>query len=356
MLPFGIFALLALAGIFLAPSVDIPDDTEEDTEEDPVANDPIGLASGDALVGTDGVDTYVNAASDTGVDGASIASGGGDDVVNLAVDLDGTPTEQFTISNVDIDAGAGNDTVTTTSDGGTISGGDGDDILTATNSSNIDIFGDAGSDTLSGSQQFSDALNLYGGDGDDTLDGSAIENGEFFGGAGDDDITLAGANDGGAGYAVSADGGDGDDTIMFNRGAIDPDRFQPSSITGGVGDDTFILTLNEGGDFDGTPPVTADGAIQLQALKITDFNSADDVIVVDGMAASGEYALATARLETLQDPNDNPYTALVMRYESDTLVTRDVIVDLGSADVAVGDISFTGDQTPTTFTDDRAVI
>jgi len=72
----------------------------------------------------------------------------------------------------------------------TVSGGDGDDILSSTGVGN-QLYGDAGNDTLTGI----DANSLYGGAGDDTLSffGNVFlhdENGRIDGGMGNDTINL----------------------------------------------------------------------------------------------------------------------------------------------------------------------
>jgi Ca2+-binding RTX toxin-like protein len=150
-----------------------------------------------------------------------IRGGGGDDLIKLNSPLGGVPT---TINGGDgndqifvygryarIFGGRGNDHITlggnVSSDerDGAIFGGDGDDLITGSSSSNV-IHGGAGNDTLIGGkgddQLFGDAGNdaLEGGDGIDT----------FFGGDGNDRIY--------SGDAVAhepVDGGSGHNRVLF---------------------------------------------------------------------------------------------------------------------------------------------
>jgi hypothetical protein len=217
------------------------------------------------------------------------------------------------------------------------------------------VNGGDGNDTLTGTQFSSDGLRLLGGAGDDIIDGRGIENGGISGGDGNDDITFAGTRDGGAGYVMSADGGAGDDTIRWVGGALET-RLDPSFMTGGEGADTFELILNQGAEFgenDGDPMLSDDGTAQLNSIDISDFDNSEDIIIVDGTASSDAYTFSTARLETFTDRFEEPYTALILRYESDTEDNRDVVVGLGTGAVTLDDITFTGGQTPMAFTDMR---
>jgi len=371
MLPASIFALMIFASMGMASFVDpVLEEEEENPEippieppvdvppvEPPVDDGPIGVTGGENFVGTGGADTFVNADSDTFVDGVSIAAGGGDDIINLATDLNDNPTREFSIENLTIDAGAGNDTITVLGDRLQIEGGSGDDTIMALFPSTGNIFGGEGNDTLTGEQGSSDPLNLFGGAGDDILDGSTIDNGALDGGEGNDDITMSGGADGGAGYVSNAFGGDGNDTMRYQGGGLNFEQLVPNTLTGGAGDDTFSLILNEGGDIVGDfAPTAMDGTQQLQSVAIADFNSDEDVIIVDASASSADYTLTGATLETRTDGADTTQTVLILRYESGTLQAREVVVGLGSADVALGDIAFVGEQLPMTFTHVRGVV
>ncbi|MDI1338221.1 calcium-binding protein [Polaromonas sp.] len=113
--------------------------------------------------------------------------------------------------------GYGNDLLTAWGGGAKLSGGDGNDVISATGSANV-LTGDGGNDSLSA------------GAGEDTLDG----------GTGDDVLSGGAGNDallGGAGNDV-IDGGDGNDLIAGGSG-ID-------TLRGGTGLDTYSLGYGMG--------------------------------------------------------------------------------------------------------------
>jgi Ca2+-binding RTX toxin-like protein/outer membrane protein OmpA-like peptidoglycan-associated protein len=153
-----------------------------------------------------------------------ISAGEGDDVV----ELDGIdPGIRF-----DIDAGAGDDTITASGGGGIIHGRVGNDTLTGSDSADL-IFGDEGDDVIDGAG------------GDDILLGDKGE-------VSDDVLTtrhgfvraLVSANDG----VDTIDGGGGDDVIAGSGGA--------DKLKGGANND---LIIGDGGLFTyNSPPVATE--------------------------------------------------------------------------------------------------
>jgi len=173
---------------------------------------------------------------------------------------------------VEVDGGAGNDT---------IRGGAGDDTLIG-GAGNDRLFGGPGDDTLVGGPgrdrlfgEDGDDL-LLGGRGNDTLDGGA-GNDTLEGGAGHDRLIGGPGNDllrGGAGNDT-LDGGPGRDTLEGGAGA--------DVLTGGAGADVFVFArighIGRGRDSD----------------RITDFEAGRDRIDLraldlsfDGRGFSGE--------------------------------------------------------------------
>lgn len=141
---------------------------------------------------------------------------GGDGADDIVV------SNAFWQGQVVIDGGVGDDTIRIGAVSATINGGDGDDIVDATNGDQSTISGDGGADRLRGSLG-DDSLD--GGAGDDTLDagdgadtlvgGDGFD--EFFGGAGDDlfrNLDLSGDE--------PIDGGDGTDRAQRNGTACGP--------------------------------------------------------------------------------------------------------------------------------------
>lgn len=122
-------------------------------------------------------------------------------------------------SNVEIVGSAGNDTLTATRGKDVLVGGAGNDLLTG-GAGDDTLRGEAGNDILRGGDGND---TLLGGLGNDTLEGGA-GNDTLYGEAGDDTL------EGGLGHDI-LDGGDGADIL---RGGAGDD-----SLTGGAGNDTI---------------------------------------------------------------------------------------------------------------------
>lgn len=129
-----------------------------------------------------------------------------------------------------INAGAGNDTITTGSGWDTVYGGSGDDVI-ITGAGNDKLYGGSGSDRLFGGD---DGDTLDGGSGDDFLFGGA-HNDILMGGSGNDELhgdnflshTVNGGID-------SLSGGEGNDRLYGDdRGDY---------LMGGAGADRFVYT------------------------------------------------------------------------------------------------------------------
>ncbi|WP_211122465.1 calcium-binding protein [Streptomyces yatensis] len=110
---------------------------------------------------------------------------------------DGNDTVKISGGDVNVDGGAGDDTI----NGASVAvGGDGDDTISHTTNAN----GNAGNDTIT------DSYAAWAGDGDDTVIGDDVAN-EIYGGPGKDYLDGAGNDD-------SIDGEEGDDTIKGGAG------------------------------------------------------------------------------------------------------------------------------------------
>lgn len=127
----------------------------------------------------------------------TLRTGGGNDVIEA--------TPGVTVNMV-VDAGEGNDRITTGSGDDRVDGGTGDDVIRSAGGRN-DLFGNSGNDEIHGG----DGVNIiHGGDGDDVLNAGAGVN-FVEGGAGNDAINGAGGED-----IISA--GLGDDVVNLNGG------------------------------------------------------------------------------------------------------------------------------------------
>ena len=161
-----------------------------------------------------------------------------------------------------------------------ITGGSGNDTITAYNQGLDDVFtGNGGNDTLRG---YNGNDTLSGGDGNDTLDGGTGDD-VLTGGDGDDTLTSGGQTVSGVADTDSLDGGAGTDYAIVDLSTLDVDHtldfrdaatamtisgttltsIERVNFTSGSGNDTFTGTLlNDtirGGDGDDTFHIMTDG-------------------------------------------------------------------------------------------------
>jgi Ca2+-binding RTX toxin-like protein len=137
------------------------------------------------------------------------------------------------------------------------------DVPTVANTSLIDIFGQAGNDTISVNEANGPmpAANIFGGDGNDSITGGSA-NDLLFGQAGNDTINGGGGNDllfGGDGNDI-LNGGAGDDQV-FGEAGDDRMIWNPGGgsdlFEGGDGNDTAEVN---GGNASETFTITANGS------------------------------------------------------------------------------------------------
>lgn len=267
--------------------------TGNDTIDAGVGSDRILLSdgySGDAITGgedDDGLDIDTIDASGVTTDGVDVFISGGESgsitstegTANFSEIESFTLTDQadsfdgnFTNSDVNVDGGAGNDTLLGGNVDNTLIGGTGDDLFIV--GYGVDsIEGGDGTDTLS-IDQADDVINLtFDGDGsgffsdDDGDSGTFIEIEAVEGSAGGDTIDATADNLGVGLYGMDGNdtltGGSGDDTLEGGTGA---DQIVAGggndTIDGGAGSDTLT-----GGD--GSDVFIADGT----ADTITDFDA-----------------------------------------------------------------------------------
>lgn len=247
-----------------------------------------GLGGDDLLYGGDGNDTLY------GGGGADILEGGnGKDYLHGGGGADklyGGADDDTLLGGGGYDelyGGSGNDLLYGGNGNNYLEGGDGDDTLWGAlgndlmlgSTGNDILYGEDGNDRLYGGSGINtlyggngadqlyggvDVDTLYGDDGDDILKGMG-GNDKLYGGAGDDQLY------GGPG-ADYLDGGSGNDLL---HGGSEGDL-----LFGGVGND--LLTGGDGADgfvFDAFGTANAD--------QISDFNTAEDRIYLDGSVFSG---------------------------------------------------------------------
>ena len=235
---------------------------------------------------------YLNAASGgvtvtfTGSEAGSWSFGSGgtgsfsEIEILTATDQNDTIDASASASGMNLNGGAGNDSVT---------GGTGNDKLYG-GSGNDTVSGGAGDDTVQG-----DAGNdlLYGGSGNDWLLSVSGED-TLYGGAGDDYLvsgTGSTSLDGGSGndtvyggyYASTLMGGDGDDTVAGGNGGGD-------RIYGGAGNDS--LSGNGGSDtlHGGAGADLIDGGTGTDTADYTGSGAAVAIDLGAGTASGGDAA------------------------------------------------------------------
>ena len=200
---------------------------------------------------------------------------------------------------------AGNDTLMGSEASGTLRGGEGDDELISSERSSL--FGEAGDDTLGGGAGLRD-----GGEGDDTFwVGSAsqpgVDGATYRGGPGDDTFDGDGTGIGGV-----IEGGPGNDTVSGNNGVFqaldmgEGDDLITGTISGGQGDRTYF-----GGPGDDT--------FDVNTFDDFDGGEGDDRFVLDGRgnAVTGGPGRDTADYTVRVDPAET------------VTVTRDGVADDG---------------------------
>jgi len=269
--------------------------------------------------------------------------GGIDYVANANLDMtwrDATTASDFNVANggnpvmvlpreglgVDIDTGAGNDTVSAGAgddmilagiDDDVVSGGMGDDLIYG--GAGIDqLSGDEGNDTLYG-EDGDDVITggdgddlLSGGAGGDALDGGAgIDTASYVGAVADITVALDGSlgigGDGAGDTLVGIENiiaGDGNDTLTGNTG--------DNILEGGLGDDLLIGGAADTGDEliggDGVDTVSYAGSVDgVIASLVTNLGSGGDA---EGDTFSGiENLTGSDEVDTLiGDANDNILT------------------------------------------------
>lgn len=355
-----------LLGVNLGTAVPSTEDTisggDEDTGTDTVTNvvdDNVVLINGTEYLGDDNDNTFKLNPDDGFFVGLNIEAGDGDDQI-LLVDHDLGEFDAIATDNTTIDGGSGDDLIEFYGNANYVLGGTGDDTINGYHLvPDSRVYAGEGDDHLWADNQSADSILLDGGSGNDTIDMRDIDNGLGDGGDGDDLIYASGlAIWDGTGYVATADGGAGNDTISFvsNNEFIGDSYF--TKLMGGEGADTFKLTVNEGEIFtgaydDGYQPgyssnilSNENGVIRIEGVSLNDFHPQQDTLKIDVATANEEYTATTARLETGEELYGDQQMFLVIRYESDTELTRHLLIGLGDVDLDINDINFVGDKIP----------
>ncbi len=292
------------------------------------------------MLGTDGDDLFrLVEGADYGYDrdeehSVTISAGDGDDDVNFDPDTSATGSPVFGA----IDGGAGDDTISVRSEAVTITGGGGDDVVSFRGQGST-IYGGDGNDAVNVEGIF---VQVEGGAGDDVLDGRDANSVNLFGGAGEDTLLLSGYTWDGTGYVLSADGGDGDDTLIYD-GSPRPsfDALSTATMTGGAGLDRFEVSFDES--------LTDDRALSdsypdvWDVVALADFTSGEDLIIIQPEQADPSFSIASARLEEDTSAGE---TRVIVTYESAGEDDRELAVVINATGLTWDDITFVGDHIP----------
>jgi Ca2+-binding RTX toxin-like protein len=252
-----------------------------------------------------------------------------------------------------VDGGAGNDTVTGSDGSDLIVGGEGNDVLSG-GAGDDRIVGDRGADTMNG------------GDGDDTLvwnngDGTDVMNGD----AGSDDVEVNGAPAAGDAFTVAPNGG----RIKFNRTNLVPFSLDIGSsetmhANGLGGDDTIAIgevggfavtaaggsgndTITDGGSGStllggsGNDSITAGGGIDVVSAGDGDdhVNVRDQTAdVATGGAGNDSVVADDASLDVLDGFEQVDRTQVITPAPVDTSA-RPVIIKGGTLKVSKGKVA-----------------
>lgn len=381
------------------------DSIYDDPEIDPETGAFL-VAPGQAAQGTEGDDVFnlVEGAdynpNETALEehprSITIHAGDGDDTLDLSNPSSGDWDPDYLVTGSDINGEAGNDTFNGNYTSSTVSGGAGNDTFdgsfgtsTVSGDSGDDLFlgygasafGGDGDDTfISNEPGYPGFRNVYGGAGDDTITNEDSYHANIFGGDGDDSITTGGTTPdnptsvyGGAGNDVidargmwqySAHGDAGDDTILTSATGFSPNFYggegddifihdAPTSNYGGVdlyggeGSDRFEISFDESSrNQDGTEnaeyedddlEAVGQRYMETRVLSLADFESGVDSIQIDARVDDPAYTVASASIVGGD---------VVLRYETDIGVNRDMIVSTGAASLTWDDVTFVGDNIP----------
>lgn len=346
--------VMALLGVgLMAFAFDgLTDDSDETANEPPpepdvpdVEDREFAVGNGDTVIGTDGDDTFTLDTEAEDYNDIEIDALAGDDLIALS-------PETVWLYGSRIDGGEGDDTIRAGFDLSEIDAGPGDDSVFVANAGDSTVHGGAGDDNLIIDNRSRNTVLVDGGEGNDTLDGTLAENAnQFDGGPGDDLIIARGWDNGGTGYAVRPDGGEGADTIRFdvltNIDSVTNGSLQTAA--GGAGADTFQLAIDEGGDpVDGVPAhiseitQTEDTTYRIETLTIEDFEPGVDTVILETSTQSDDYTLSTIALAEVAG-REGTDTEITLTYENPESFTRDVVIILtGATGVSWDDFELDG--------------
>lgn len=321
-----------------APIVPLPEDTPAVPDDQPSV--PVlqveGTEAGDNITLADFPTTDSSPAEGVVVNGNE-----GDDMISLSPEEISSTGEYYPneIYGATISGGAGDDVIEARVWDSEISGGDGDDTINVSGVLGNRISGGAGDDQIFvNASGDGDSTFVDGDSGNDTIDARGLNNGGVNGGDGDDTILLQGSNYGGTGYGLFADGGAGNDTLIYEISPVTPSEqyeTSPFSVRGGEGADTYRFIFNEGYLETRDIPEDADLITMPTLYVIEDFEPGLDTLDLQPSVDGSAYELSGLRLEEDEQAGT---TDVIVSYTSETEINRDVVITINATGVDIDDL------------------
>ena len=296
--------------------VDVTTDSEASADIQILAgngDDEIGFSADNSTLnsvridGGDGENTIAFQSTGGSITTVEIDGGDNKDVITVTSDETGTAT------NVTIDAKDGTNTVTLNNKTG--------------NYSNVNITGGSGSDSITAISAAAATVNIEAGAGDDTLYLTDVS-GAVNAGEGDDTIIFDEVSAGLANLALDA--GDGDDTVEISHGDfVDLAAGSNNTLSGGNGTDELVITGIASGaavdasfatGFESIKLMAANstgsslslGLDNTQSLVTPSMTGSADTLVLDGAISGINSITASGGITATIQNSDNAGTGLTV--------------------------------------------
>lgn len=235
-----------------------------------------------------------------------VSTGAGNDVINYNYGNGNS-------SNITVNGGAGEDLLVLDQNGTngialvsfveTITGGNGADTISASNTQDMTITGGSGNDTITVTSGIDVSVN--GGNNDDTITVTVSSDASIDGGSGNDVIVSTTGDD------VTVNGGLGDDTITVTYGT-DLGGTDDAIINGNEGNDT--ITIIEGAGADGA---TVNGGLGQDTINLfLSATGADDMVMFGNIVYTGLQQVNTGSTTQNYAPQAIPGQVVVTGYNN----------------------------------------
>ncbi len=319
----------------------------DDTIEGHLNNNIITTGDGNDTVTINGNNNNITTGNDNDVitvggDSNTIYSGDGDDTIeghlnnNTITTGNGNDTVTINGNNNDITTGDDNDVVTVGGDYNTIYSGDGDDIVMIKNGSNNTI--------IAGSGEGDDIYSVEGTGINNTIVYSSSSLGITV------DLNQGIADGSEIGHDIISGidniiGGDGNDTFVGNEFS--------NTISGGLGDDTYIVSLNSGArdtitDTSGVNKVIISDVENVEDLRVT--QSGDDLVITNTQSGKS-FVITDGAVE-----GNNSVQSIYFATNTAPLSMAAVIEALDNDGVILNQAPVANDDTASVNEDDEIII